>query len=186
MDLASPFEPFPDLETPRLRLRAVTMDDAEDMFRVQADPRVWKYFGKAPPADVDAIRRKIAELDESVRAATGIRWAIVERETGAYLGGVGFWHWDKPHFRAEIGYEIAPSHWGRGLLPEALGPVLRFGFDRMALHSVEGRIHPDNRASARVLEKAGFVREGYFRESYFNDQQGVFEDTAVYSLVRPG
>jgi ribosomal-protein-alanine N-acetyltransferase len=53
----------------------------------------------------------------------------------------------------------------------------------MALHSVEGRIHPDNHASARVLTKLGFVREGYFRESYYNDRDEVFEDTATYSLL---
>src|SRR5262249_44341190 len=151
----------PELETPRLRLRAVTMEDAEAMLRIVTDPRVRKYFGKKAPADVDAVRRKIAELHESLQTVTGIRWALVERATGDYLGGAGFWHWDKPHFRAEIGYEIAPSHWGRGLMPEALASILRFGFDRMALHSVEARINPDNRASARVLEKVGFVREGY-------------------------
>ncbi len=181
----NPFDPFPELSTPRLRLRAPTQDDAEDMFRIFTDPRVFKYFGKKPPASVDDIRAKLAELAESVRTASGIRWAITDRTTGAYLGSAGLWHWDKPHFRAEAGYELSPSHWRQGIMPEALGAILRFGFDRMSLHSVEARIHPDNRASARVLEKLGFVQEGYFRENYFNDRDGVFEDTAHFSLLAP-
>jgi ribosomal-protein-alanine N-acetyltransferase len=153
------------------------------MFRVITDPLVSRYFGKKLPAAVDEMRRKIADSDEALRDAKQIRWALVERETGAYLGGASIWRWDKSHFRAEVGYEIASSHWGRGLVPEALEAVVRFGFERMGLHSMEGRTHPENRASARVLEKLGFVREGYFRESYYNDRDNKFEDTAVYSLL---
>jgi ribosomal-protein-alanine N-acetyltransferase len=62
--------------------------------------------------------------------------------------------------------------------------ILRFGFEKMGLHSVEAKLHPDNRASRRVLEKLGFVKEGHLAESYFNAHLDVFEDTAIYSLLR--
>jgi ribosomal-protein-alanine N-acetyltransferase len=87
------------------------------------------------------------------------------------------------HSRAEIGYELAPEWWGRGAMTEALGAALRFGFTSMGLHSVEAHIHPDNTGSQRVLEKLGFVQEGYFRENYNDLVEGRFTDTAVFSLL---
>ncbi len=67
-------------------------------------------------------------------------------------------------------------------MPEADGAMLRFGFEHMGLHSVEAQIEPNNTGSRRVLEKLGFVQEGYFRENFFvND---TFTDTAVFSLLK--
>lgn len=177
------FDPFPALDTPRLHLRAVTRDDAADMFRVNADPEVIRFLGRPPMASIEAMREKIDSILENLRNESAIGWTLIDAQTGAYVGGASLLRWDKAHFRAEVGYVVAKEHWGRGLVPEALGPILRFGFERMKLHSVEARIHPDNRASRRVAEKLGFAQEGYFRESYFNAATEAFEDTVVYSLV---
>lgn len=177
------FDPFPDLDTPRLHLRAVTRADADDMFRVNADPEVLRFIGRPPPASIDVIVERIEGMIASTRAETGITWKLCDRATGAYAGGAGLKYWDKTHCRAEVGYILAREHWGRGLATEALAPILRFAFERMLLHSIEARVHPDNRASRRVLEKLGFVQEGYLRESYFNSVTGLFEDTVVYSRL---
>lgn len=69
-------------------------------------------------------------------------------------------------------------------MTEALGTVLRFGFDYLGLHSVEATIDPPNAASRRVLEKLGFVQEGSFRENYYDLGSGRFGESAVFSLVR--
>jgi ribosomal-protein-alanine N-acetyltransferase len=175
------FDPFPAFETPRLLLRSVAPDDAAEMFRIGADPRVARFTGKAPPASLEVIREKIEKMLAQLRADEGITWVLVERESGAYLGTAGIWRWDKPNFRAEIGYGIDPRAWGRGLTTEALAPIVRLGFERLALHSLEALIHPDNQGSIRVMEKLGFRREAHLRENHFN--QGVFEDTLVYSRL---
>jgi ribosomal-protein-alanine N-acetyltransferase len=175
------FDPFPALETPRLLLRSVVPDDAAEMFRIGADPRVARFTGKAAPASIEVIRAKIDTMLAQLRAEEGITWVLTERAGGAYLGTAGLWRWDKPNARAEIGYGIDPRAWGRGLTPEALAPIVRFGFERLALHSVEAQLHPDNQASIRVLEKLGFRREAHLRENHCN--QGVFEDTLVYARL---
>ena len=180
------FDPFPDLDTPRLHLRARTRADAEAMFRVNADPEVNRFTGRPPPASIEAVIEKIDARCEEIRNESAISWKFADPVTGAYLGGAGLMHWDKTHRRAEVGYMLARERWGQGLVTEALGPILRFGFERMNLHSVEARIHPDNRASRRVVEKLGFVQEGYLRESYLNTASGVFEDTVVYSRLVGG
>jgi [ribosomal protein S5]-alanine N-acetyltransferase len=60
--------------------------------------------------------------------------------------------------------------------------VLKYGFVKMGLHSVEARINPDNIPSASVLESTGFVKEAYFKEDFFH--RGTFGDTAVYSRLQ--
>jgi ribosomal-protein-alanine N-acetyltransferase len=104
------------------------------------------------------------------------------RGSDALLGTAGFWRWDKAHHWAEVGYELRPEHWGKGLMPEALTAMIRFGFERMELHRVEANITPANTASRRVLEKLGFVCEGVKRENWFHD--GRYTDTAHYGLLR--
>ena len=113
-----------------------------------------------------------------------MRWAIANRANGQLIGTGGFWRLIKPHFRAEIGYELAPEWWGQGVMTEALGAMLGFGFTRMGLHSVEAQIHPDNSGSRRVLEKLGFVQEGYFHENFYDPVEAQFTDTAVFGLLR--
>jgi ribosomal-protein-alanine N-acetyltransferase len=180
--IPNPFEPFPRIETPRLVLRAPTLDDVEVMFQIASDPRVARY-GAPAPATREATRARLEKNLEALRTGASIRWMMIARDGGEYLGSVCLWAWDQAHFRAEVGYELAPSHWGRGLVVEAMTPVIRFGWEQMKLHSLEGKVHPDNQGSIRVLEKLGFEKEGYFRENYFNGQG--FEDTAVYSLLAP-
>jgi ribosomal-protein-alanine N-acetyltransferase len=60
---------------------------------------------------------------------------------------------------------------------------LKYGFNTVGLHSIEANIAPENIASARLLEKAGFVREAYFRENLFFN--GRFLDTVIYSILAP-
>jgi ribosomal-protein-alanine N-acetyltransferase len=180
--LPNPFEPFPRIETPRLVLRAPTLDDTEAMFQIASDPLVARY-GAPAPATRETTRGRLEKNLEALRNGASIRWMMIARDGGAYLGSVCLWAWDKAHFRAEVGYELAPSHWGRGLVVEAMTSAIRFGWEQMMLHSLEGKVHPDNQGSIRVLEKLGFQKEGYFRENYFNGTS--FEDTAVYSLLAP-
>jgi ribosomal-protein-alanine N-acetyltransferase len=184
LDLTAAFAAFPTLETERFILRAVAPDDAVDIFRIMADPRVTRYFGTTPMTSIDEAVRRVDGIRSAFEQQEGVRWAIARRADGRFIGSCGFWRLIKPHFRAEIGYELSPEFWGQGVMPEAAGAALAFGFATMGLHSVEAQIHPENSGSRRVLEKLGFVQEGYFRENYYEPADGRFTDTAVFSLLR--
>lgn len=184
LDLSATFAAFPVLETERLVLRAVTPADAADMFGIMRDPRVARYFGSAPMVSVDEAAERIDRISVAFGEQTGVRWAITRREHSQLVGTCGYWRLVKPHFWAEIGYELAPEQWGRGIMTEAIGAVLQWGFTTMGLHRVEAQIHPANIGSQRVLEKLGFVQEGYFRENYYEVAEGQFTDTAVFSLLQ--
>ena len=184
LDLTAAFATFPVLETERLTLRAVTLDDTTDIFRIMSDPRVTHYFGVAPMVSHDEAVQRVDTFRTAFEAQTGVRWAITRRESGHFLGTCGYWRLIKPHFGAEIGYELAPACWGQGVMTEAAEAVLAFGFTMMGLHRVEAHIHPANTGSRRVLEKLGFIEEGYFREDYYEAAEARFTDTAVFSLLK--
>lgn len=184
LDLTAAFATFPVLETERLLLRAVTPADAPEMFRLLSDRRVTRYFGQPPMTALDQATERVRRMQSSFQERTGVRWVITSRTDGRFMGACGFWRLLPAHFRAEIGYELAPEWWGHGVMPEAVAAILTFGFTRMGLHSVEAQIHPDNTGSRRVLEKLGFVQEAYFRESYYEPTEDCFTDTAVFSLLK--
>lgn len=184
LDLTLAFASFPVLETERLRLRAVVPEDTEDFFRILGDARVTRYFGRHPMTSLKEASERVERFQTSFEEKTGVRWGITARETGEFLGTGGFWRIINEHHRAEIGYELSPDWWGKGVMPEAVGAMLTFGFTQMGLHSVEAHIHPANGGSQRVLEKLGFVQEGYFRENYFDPVEERFTDTPVFSLLK--
>jgi ribosomal-protein-alanine N-acetyltransferase len=184
LDLTTAFASFPALETERYQLRAVTLDDAAAIYAIMRDPQVLRYFGQLPMTAIDQAIEKVQRIQAAFEARQGVRWAITSRASGELLGTAGFWRLINDHARAEIGYELARAAWGQGVMTEALGAMLGFGFAVLGLHSVEANIHPDNTGSRRVLEKLGFVQEGYLRQNYYDVVEDGFTDTALFSLLK--
>ncbi|UJR86468.1 GNAT family N-acetyltransferase [Sandaracinus amylolyticus] len=184
LDLDAAFASFPVLETERLVLRAAMPNDALDLYRILSDPRVTRYFGRPPWTALAQAEERIAVTDAAFRERKGIRWVLSLRGNPRMIGSCGFWRMVPEHLRAEVGYELDPEQWGHGYMPEALRAIVAFGFDVLRLHAVEAHIDPENRNSARVLEKLGFAQEAYFRESYYEAQNDRFTDTAVLTALR--
>ena len=81
-----------------------------------------------------------------------------------------------------MGYGLAEAAWGQGFAAEAVGALPRHGFDALDLDRVEADIDPRNTASARLLERLGFTREGLLRERWIVD--GEVSDSAIYGLLK--
>jgi ribosomal-protein-alanine N-acetyltransferase len=175
------FDPFPELETPRLVLRRAVPADAEAFHRLRSDPEVIRYRGRPALARAEADRR-LLEIDAGIRDNAHIMWAIALREDPRMIGECLLFHWEKEDMRAEVGYELMVPYWGRGLVTEAVRAMLTFGFQAMDLHRVEANVDPANLGSIRVLEKLGFVREGTLRENW--RAGGRFVDSALFGLLR--
>lgn len=163
-------------------LRKITPDDAMDLLILRSDKKVMAHIDRPLAQSVDDTLKLILQVNDSFETHDGITWGITLRENPqSLIGTIGFWRIIKAHYRAEIGYLLHPGLQGKGLMQEAITAVIRYGFDTMNLHSVEANVNPDNIASIRLLDRNGFVREGYFKENYYSN--GVFEDSAIYSLV---
>ncbi len=176
------FDPFPELETDRLILRRITMEDAEDFLRLRSDAEAMKYIDKPLIESMAEIRELIKKIDDGIWQNETIGWGITLKDKSGLIGTISYHVIYREHYRAEIGYMLAPAHWNKGLITEAIAKVLDYGFNQMNLHSIEAKVNPSNNVSMKVLEKFGFVKEAYFKESYFFNAK--FLDTAVYSLLK--
>ena len=146
---------FPRLETERLILRELSLDDATDVQRHFADPHVTEYMDIEPCADLDSAREIISF---HLRDA-GVRWGVFDRSSERLIGTCGFHCWDEEAARAEIGYDLAKEHWDNGLMKEAVVASLRFAFDSMGLATVLAGVHPKNARSIGLLVRLGFELE---------------------------
>ncbi len=179
--LSTNFAPFPDLSTARLRLRCINKSDAKEIFVLRTDKQVLQYLDRDPMASEKEALEFVDLILDTLKKNEGVLWVITHKDSDKLLGTLGYWRLEKAHYRAEIGYQLSPQEWGKGIMKEALLKVIEYGFNSMKLHSIEANIHPGNTASAGLLEACGFVREGYFRESYHHN--GKFSDSAIYSLL---
>jgi ribosomal-protein-alanine N-acetyltransferase len=126
--------------------------------------------------DAVALIRKI---DGALETGSGITWGITLANDDLLIGTIGFWRIEVENFRAEIGYLLDKTQQGKGLMSEAIRAVVKYGFEEINLHSIEGRVDPKNEASLRILEINGFEREGLLKENYFFE--GKFEDSVIFS-----
>ncbi len=180
--LSFQFTPFPELETERLLLRRMNPGDIEAIFRMRSDENVMKYIPRPIVTNREEAEQHLNLIDERIESNEGINWAITLKGKPEMLGIAGHYRLKAESFRSEIGYMLLPEYNGQGIITEVVAALVDYGFDNMGLHSIEAIIDPDNTASARVLEKNGFVKEAHLIENeYF---EGKFLDTVIYSLLK--
>lgn len=172
------FEPFPALETVRLKLRKISLDDAEDMFLLRTNKEAMKYIHKPKLNSIDDAKELIIKMNDPDR----IQWGIALKTENTFIGTIGYHRIIKEHYRAEIGYMLHPDYWNTGMMSEALTAVIDFGLNKMNLHSIEAIINPGNSVSRMILKKYNFIKEAYFKENFFFE--GKFLDSEVYSLLK--
>lgn len=172
------FDPFPVLETERLILRKISIDDAKDVFLLRTNEEAMKYINKPKLTSIDDAKEIIKKMNDPDR----IQWGITLKTSDIIIGTIGYHRIEKEHYRAEIGYMLHPQYWNTGLMSEAIAKVINYGFNEMKLHSMEAIINPGNTISRKILQKFNFSKEAYFKENFFFE--GKFYDSEVYSLVK--
>lgn len=176
------FEPFPNLETKRLLLRRLENSDVKEVFALRSNPSTMKFIPRPLVTNDEEALEHIAMINSKIENHEGINWAITIKGNPKLIGIIGHFRIQPQNYRAEIGYMILPEYHGQGIVTEAIKEVVRYGFEAMHLHSIEAIIDPNNLASARVLQKNGFVKEAHILENEFFD--GKFIDTVIYSLLK--
>ena len=177
------FNPFPVLETERLVLRNLDEGDKECLFEIRSNATTMQYIPR-PLAKTVSDAAAVIEMIKGFTARNErINWAVTEKGMDKLIGVIGFVNIKPESFRAEVGYVLNNRYTGKGIGYEALQAVLNYGFKTINIHSVEAIIRPENTASIKLVEKAGFVKEAYFKDYVFHN--GKFRDELVYSLIAP-
>jgi len=173
---------FPEIQTERLILREIMLEDAQTLFKYWSDIEVTKYLNIDPFINMGQAVNMIRLLKSLFPRREGIRWVIVRKKDDLVIGTCGFNSWIKKSSRGEIGYELGREFWKKGYATEALAEIIKFGFERMNLNRIEAFTVPEALQSINVLQKFGFEKEGLLRE--YGHWNGHYWDENIYSLLK--
>ena len=148
-----------DISTLRLQLREFSEDDFAALREIEADVEVLRYRSRKTISEDDT--REFLRDCQRLRLTSGrmkYPWAIVLRQENHLVGQVGLTRFQEPAGGAFLWYSLNRLYWGGGIMSEALAAVLEYGFNQLDLSSIHASCHADNRASWRVMERAGLRR----------------------------
>jgi RimJ/RimL family protein N-acetyltransferase len=172
----------PTLTTARLRLRPFTSADADALFALHSSVDVLRYWDSPPWSERARAERFIEACGRMAQDGSGARLAMDRVSDKAFIGWCALVRWNPDYRSASMGYCLDDAAWGQGYATEACRAVLQWAFDTLDLNRVQAETDTRNAASARVLEKLGFVREGTLREDCVVN--GEVSDSWVYGLIR--
>jgi len=170
-----------ELHTERLLLRPLRTSDAGALFAIFSDPKVMRYWNTPPWSEMKQANDLVARDAVAMASGEWVRLGIERKDDSVLLGFCTLFDLNEQCRRAEIGYGLALSAWGRGYMHEALVALLRYGFTELTLNRVEADIDPRNDASRKSLERLGFTKEGHLRERWI--VSGEVSDSGLYGLL---
>ncbi len=169
------------LQTLRLHLTVLSPDYLQAIHQLHSLPAVDEFNTLGIPESIETTEQLLLEWTGRQKANSLYVYCMELKSTQAFIGLIGL-NMGKPNYRsAEIWYKTHPTYWGKGYTIEALQEVLKLGFGTLQLHRIEAGCAVGNMASIRVLEKAGFTREGRKREIL--PIRGQWVDNYFYSIL---
>lgn len=172
---------MPRIETERLLLRPFCLYDVKTYYGLATDEEVLKGTDMPHELDEASAREWVVAHPESWQRRKELFVLVTTLDTREIVGSVSVFTYDR-HDKADLGYWIARSEWGKGYATEATEAIVKYVFGTMKLHKLEANHLARNPSSGKVLEKLGFIYEGLHRDAYLKD--GVHEDLVFYGLLR--
>ncbi|MEO1014821.1 MAG: GNAT family protein [Pseudomonadota bacterium] len=174
------------IESGAVYLRPGEPRDALDWIDLRERSRAhltrWEPDWRPEDAAPDTVRSRLRAQARQRRAGATLAMFVFRQSDSALVGGVSLssirYH---ASFSAQIGYWIGADFLRRGYARDAVNATLRHAFDAMGLNRVEAACQPANRASRRVLQRAGFREEGFARDYLFIN--GVWRDHCLYAIT---
>ncbi|MCY4582052.1 MAG: GNAT family N-acetyltransferase [Chloroflexi bacterium] len=193
-----PLNPPATIETERLRLRPPTMEDAPSIYeRYASDPEVTRLLSWRPHESVEQTRTFLRLLLEAREAGTVHAWIVEGRADRRLMGLLSMTiqtvrkddflstEEERRYYEVSFGYHLSRSEWGRGFATEAARTIVQWALDQPEVYRIWSVCDIENHASARVLEKAGLVREGTLKRwSIHPNVSAEPRDFHCYALVK--
>lgn len=181
MNIYMPAYPGFPLQTERLALQPLTPNFSKQLYAYRSLPQVYQYQGWQPATLAEA--EIFAQNNSKIKPNTPGTWfqLAVCNKSGHMLGDVGI-YFMQDGFQAEIGYSLAPEHWGHGYAQEAVSGVLHYLFSTLQKHRVTASSDPKNQSSIRLLKRLAFRQEAYCVQSYWDGAH--WADDCQFALLR--
>jgi len=164
-----------------LSLRLFNNNDAQIVFDFNSDINNLKYVPRTPYINMVEANEHLNRFIQSINQGAAYWWVFVEPKTGKAVGYGGIFDIDHVNHKAEIGYGLLQSAWGKGYASMAVDSISNFAFDKLKLHRLYGYVHPENKASVKVLEKNGYVFEGELADYFF--ARGGYMNACIMARV---
>jgi ribosomal-protein-alanine N-acetyltransferase len=161
------FSPFPVLETARLLLRELNLDDTKALFSLRTSKEINTFIERNNPKNLSETRAFIDTISNIVTTNEGVFWVIQSKQNNELIGTIGLRNFKAENQYAEIGYELHPDYQQVGLMSEAVKEVVNFGFKNLYLSTIEAFTHKNNLSSIALLEKHHFVLQPQKRDKEF-------------------
>ncbi len=173
---------FETLTTERLILRKFTPEEFKHIFENYTESEIRKLLGITSDADFIKENEKYKKGYDSYNRSL-VYFQLIDKQSNHIIGGCGFHNWFPEHSRAELGYGLTIEKYKqKGLMTEAMKPIIEYGFNNMNLIRIEACVGPNNLASLKLIKKYNFTQEGYLRKHYF--QNGILHDSLIFSLLK--
>ena len=171
-----------NVETKRLLLRQLERRDSLDMFFLKSSMKTAEHTGNEAYTSIIQAEAFIDYIIGGREAGRWLYYAIESKEYQEFIGTITLWNFNEERTVAEVGYEMIERFEGNGYMSEALGEVLRIGFQKLKLRKIEAFTSKENVRSLRLLERKGFSKE----KDVLDDVTGVRTRFVIMSLTREG
>lgn len=157
------------LKTERLILQDTLQSDFDNLVALRADPDVMKYVGKGVQTKDDIQCFLSVAIPYQKKHGFGF-CSVFEKESGDFIGQAGVFHvgFNDEQPEIEVAYRLHKQYWGKGYGTELTRALIQWGFDHLPVAKLVAFVHPDNRASHRILQKCGMIALGIV-PSYYGD-----------------
>ena len=170
------------LQTERLILRSLTLEDAQDVQRFAGDRDIALMVLRIPHPYEDGMAEEwIRACADAYKKDEAINFAITLRTDRNLIGTIGL-ELEQENERAELGYWIGKPYWNLGYATEAARAVVAYSFEVLKLNRIYAYHFTRNPASGRVLKKIGMHYEGCRRQH--TKKWGSFEDSIGYGMLK--
>lgn len=160
------------LETERLFLREISVEDAENAYLLNIDPDVIKYTGDGPFESVEEAGIFLKNYDHYKKYGFG-RWGVILKNNNEFLGWCGLKYTPEDD-EYDVGFRFFKKHWNKGYATESATACLEIGNNKFGMKTIVGRAMKENTASIRVLNKIGLT--------YYKDSTCGGEESVIYKI----
>jgi ribosomal-protein-alanine N-acetyltransferase len=148
---------YPTLNTDRLTLRQLTIDDQQDIFALRSDPEINRFLERAPAKTIEDAGIFINQINSSIEKGDAYYWAISFTDSQKLVGTNCLFDLSCENRTCEIGYELMPTFQGQGIMKEAMAVVIDFVFNTIHFNQILASTHHENLASANLLTGLNFL-----------------------------